>query len=538
MAIASFPICIQAYLTLGVLACGCTIAAGQSVQAPLNEALDVPNFTPPGAESPSEAAAEDDFAVPDVLQPVPFGRRAPNYEQSEPGRVPAQQAIDQGAPQQPSGNFEVRLAQTPNMLGDFFANTTSCLIVGRAMGEAVFQPLGPGTPGGADNLRMVTFDNMFGQWVFLGGPMNPDPGTTFGTALVAPLDNVVTDLSGNGMDPIYSFTAVNTGDVIDVFDNPGDTTPSLTDADLFNIFGVEKLILPAANPGDLVGRVRMQDNNSAMPQDRVYFDYNYFHNAQFTNTGYGVNRIAPGVEKTFCDGLGSVEVRVPMALTLNSDTVFGQGYDTSHTEFGNLAIAPKLLIWGNANHALSAGLGVALPTASDLEVFDSTGQLLRVRNEAVHLIPYLAYTGSPAYSDWFMHCFLTVDVDTGGNSVRANVSGTGLESIGTINDQTLLSTSLALGKFVYRGDYAGSRIRSLAWSTEVHYTTTLNDADVIQAGAFQLGTPGAQLDVVNGTLGGHVQFAKSILTLGYTVPLDASEKVFDGEFRLFINRPF
>lgn len=203
-----------------------------------------------------------------------------------------------------------------------------------------------------------------------------------------------------------------------------------------------------------------------------------------------------------------------------------------------MTIAPKLLLWASEEEAFAVGLGIVLPTADDLQVFGATNQLLRVNNQSVHLIPYLAYLYVPQRTDYFVHAFLTFDFDTGGNDVDANVTGAELEHVGVINDQNLLSASAALGKFVYRSNSRSSHVRALAWSTELHYISTVNNADVIDAGAFQIGSPGADLSLVNGTIGGHMQLKKSIVTAGYTVPLTSNDRVFDGEFRLFINRPF
>lgn len=503
--------------------------------APRQPTADQQPAVGPNLSAPAE---DDEFALPEVLQPTPFGNEAESLPPSDPNRVPVNPAINQPPQPQSQTPTNIRLAQAPKMLGDFFANTNSCITIGYDVGDAVHQTVGSGSASAANNLRFVMLDPGSNRWVFVGGPTASGPGSYLEPTIAPPLTEVVTDLSGNGMEPSVGFTAVETDGVMDVFDNAGDSIPSMDDVPVYNVFQVEKLYLPAANPGDLVGRTRMQDNNSAMPQDRIYFDYNYFHNARFTNNGIGVNRFAPGIERTFLDGLGSIEVRVPMAATLNSESTFGQSFDTSHVAFGNLTIAPKLLLWSSDEEAFAVGMGVSLPTADDIEVFSAGGQLLDIDNGAIHLVPYLGYLYAPRRSDYFVHSFLTLDVDTGGNVVRANVSGAGLEHVGVINDQTLLSYSASIGKFIYRNVRRGSRVRSLAWTGELHYTTTLGDADVLQAGAFQVGSPNADLSLLNGTVGAHMQLQRSTVTAGYTLPINSDQRVFDGEFRIFVNRPF
>lgn len=507
-------------------------------QAPEQLRLPAAAETPESSTQQPTPVDDDEFALPEVLKPTPFGDDPLSPRIADPNQVTASPAINQPLQPQSQSPTTIRLAQTPKMLGDFFGSANSCIVVGYDVGDAVHQTIGSGSASAANNLRLVELDTNTNRWVFVGGPSATGEGTFLEPTIAPPLMDVVTDLTGNGVDSSVGFTAVETEGLMDVFDNPGDTSPSLDDVPVYNVFQVEKLYLPVANPGDLVGRVRMQDNNSAMPQNRVYFDYNYFHNVRFTNNGINVNRFVPGIERTFLDGLGSIEVRVPVAATLNSQSRFGQQFDASHVAFGNLTIAPKLLLWSSENTAFAVGMGISLPTADDIEVFSSSGQLLNIDNGAVHLVPYLGYLYAPRKSNYFVHSFLTLDVDTSGNDVSGNVSGTGLEHIGVIEDQTLLSCSVSLGKYVYRNPTRVGPIRSLAWTGELHYTTTLDGADVIQAGAFQVGSTSADLSLLNGTIGTHAQLRRSTLTVGYTVPMNSDKRLFDGEFRLFVNRPF
>jgi hypothetical protein len=531
---------------LGIVVASSQVQAQQPATAP-----SVPQVAPPQpAGNDSERAVQprgldartadefDALPLPDILQDDRGQGDVGSPDFGDSSQIPALQALDQSSGQQFQGTATSQLAATPKMLGDFFGNTQTNVTVGEFFGEAVHQTIASGSAFANNNLSLITVDNGTSKVVFVGGPGGLATASFFLPSIAPPLDDVVTGLTANGTDGSQQYTAVITPDTVDVFDNPADGTPSIPEAPVYNMFAITNLVLPAANPGDIVGRVRMQDNNSAMPQDRFYFDYNYFHNVRFTGNGFGVNRFVPGVEKTFWDGMGSVEVRMPMAVTLNSDAQLGQAFDTSSYQFGNLTVAPKLLLWASEEEAFAAGLGISLPTADDIQVFGATEQVLRVNNQSVHLIPYLAYLYAPRRTDYFVHAFLTLDVDTAGNDVDANLNNGGLEHVGVINDQNLLSASAALGKYVYRNECRGSRLKSAAWSTELHYTTTVNNADVIEAAPFDIGSPGADLSLLNGTIGGHLQLQKSIVTVGYTVPLTSNDRVFDGEFRVFINRPF
>lgn len=68
-------------------------------------------------------------------------------------------------------------------------------------------------------------------------------------------------------------------------------------------------------------RVKISENMSPIPRDRVFFDYNDFQNALFvpnpsTGGGYStsVQRYMPGFEKTFFNGWASINIRASRCL--------------------------------------------------------------------------------------------------------------------------------------------------------------------------------------------------------------------------------
>ncbi len=529
---------LVAGLFIGAVAAAHTLAQQPGTTPPVSPPVPPqPNGGATELAQPGVSGDSDALPVPDIFQQTPDSNLfTPDF--GDQSQVPAQQALDQGSGQQFQGESTLQLAATPKMLGDFFGNVKTCVTVGDFFGEAVHQTISSGSAFANNNISLITTDPGTGKTVFVGGPGGLLPESFFLPSIPPPLPDVVTGLTANDTDGSQLYTAVVTSETVNVFDNPADADPSIPNAPVYNTFAVNKFILPIGNPGDLVGRVRIQDNNSAMPQDRVYFDYNYFHNVQFTNNGVDVNRFVPGIEKTFWGGMGSLEVRVPMAATLNSDTYVGQGFETSEYQFGNVTLIPKILLWASDEEAFAAGMGIALPTANDIQIFGDDDPLLRVNNQSVHLVPFLGYLYAPQRTNYFVHAFLSVDVDTSGNDVEANVTGDGLENIGVFRDQGLLSASASLGKVVYRNNCRASRVKALAWTTELHYTATVTSADVIDDGAFLIGTPRNDLSLLNGTIGGHMQLQKSIVTVGYTLPINSNDRVFDGEFRMFINRPF
>ena len=109
--------------------------------------------------------------------------------------------------------------------------------------------------------------------------------------------------------------------------------------------------------------IKVADNQSPFPQDRLYFDFNYFDNlnrAANERLGIDVHDIQAfsytfGVEKTFLDGDASVGLRVPVN---NLSTVSGTpAFDGDFTDIGNLTIILKYLLYKDQDNkrALTAG---------------------------------------------------------------------------------------------------------------------------------------------------------------------------------------
>jgi hypothetical protein len=173
----------------------------------------------------------------------------------------------------------------------------------------------------------------------------------------------------------------------------------------------------------------VDENNSPLPEDRVYFRYNYFNRSQFvtglspftivqqniipppgfivttppvllqlpTTKAYDTNLYTFGVEQTFLDRRLSVELRVPVFTGLASDLTFSVASVASgplgatggvpfqnfalqstpqntlgheDTEFGNLTVILKGLAYQDraSGLAFSGGLGVTAPTGEDAKV--------------------------------------------------------------------------------------------------------------------------------------------------------------------------
>lgn len=123
--------------------------------------------------------------------------------------------------------------------------------------------------------------------------------------------------------------------------------------------------------------------------------------------GVGLNRYTPGFEKTFLDRMMSAELRAPFVTnTTTSSVLNGGGFSNGDdTRFGNLSVYLKTMLLNRDQLAISGGLGVVLPTASDIRVAYADGTpLLNVANDSARLQPFLGALYTPN-DRWFAQGF-------------------------------------------------------------------------------------------------------------------------------------
>ena len=306
--------------------------------------------------------------------------------------------------------------------------------------------------------------------------------------------------------------------------------------------------LPSANPGEFIGRATFTDNNSPLPRDRVFFDFNYFHNARIGSAQIPMNRFMPGFEKTFGGGRWSFEARLPMAVTLSSELTIDDDEDILAYEIGDLAMSLKRVLFRDNNSVFSTGIGVSVPTADDFSANLDTGiPLLQIENRAVRLMPYLAGMLTPNERTFYQG-FASVDVGAKGNNVffdnaafqdAANgldVTTSALANIGTLQSADIFKLDLVAGRWLCRNRYH-KRITDVAAVLEGHFVTGLDDPDLVESNGLAVGQL-EQQTVFNATGGLHLHYGKNrVLTLGYGVPV-TEDRFFDGEARVMFNRYF
>jgi hypothetical protein len=420
----------------------------------------------------------------------------------------------------------------------------------------------------------------------------------------------------------------------------------------FIINRVEGAAFVNAQGSTNVTNPKVADNNSPLPQDRLYFRYNFFHDA-LSVTGlssappifdptiqgfkvgtatklYDVNAYTFGAEKTFCDRLLSVEVRVPFSTTLASRLDLSTGTVTGtqsltlgqilaarpglppgqiggrpppgpdpqvidvaptpgntlgrqDTEFGDMSVILKALLVEHRCWAVSGGLSVGIPTGNDtnVRVVDYLGDVRlnidtvqRVRdfhidNSTWSLSPFLAVLAAPS-DRFFIQGFTQVDVPLNRSDVvyteTAPIVFTPFPTVpGTvvppftvherIAEQTLLHVDIGTGYWLLHRQRP-AWITGVAPTLELHYTTTLENADIVTlprdptflvtaAGLQtppppQVGNRRNRLDLLDLTVGTTVELSGgSTLAAGFAFPLrGGDDRVFDWEFLLQLNYRF
>lgn len=307
-------------------------------------------------------------------------------------------------------------------------------------------------------------------------------------------------------------------------------------------------VIPSIGPSEVftiptptesvAGRVKQAESYQPLPTDRYFLDYAAYKNvplAPAVGTVFNdidVQRFTPGLERTFLDGAMSVEIRMPVARTLNSTISFDESIDADHWEPGNLNVAVKSLLIETNQFALVSGLGIRTPTADDL-VFHTNGTTFVVENESVHLLPYVGLVVNPN-GTFFGQALVQVDVDTNGNTVLVDDV-----SQGQIQDQTFLFSSFSLGAWLYDDPYAES-LSSVALTTEFHHSSTVSDVDVLNSPNIETVETAADndFDSFTAVIGMHLLYAGGAqVTFAYGVPI-GHDRFADGEFRTLLSRNY
>lgn len=347
------------------------------------------------------------------------------------------------------------------------------------------------------------------------------------------------------------------------------------------------------HPGFGRGRVNIAENNSPIVADRVYFNYRHFHNASeidvFSNTPMGgqnsldINRFTFGLERRLTEN-SSLDVRLPINSQLASDLTISQttGPVTSFplndtaVSVGNLGLIYKLAFYQSENSYWSTGAALNLPTAPNVNIrtniddsryqnFDPAGNPVgsdfpfrfsmntRLSNDTVNFTPFLASIFRPSSSTYCM-TYLQLDVPL--NPSRIDVSGDAFVNNqpistfnlqGRIDQQVLIRANFAAGKWLWQND-RNRFFNSFGFQGEMHYTSSLNDADIVGSTAPNLangskflryGNFDNRIDLLDTLVGVQTIIRQTAITNGFVVPLRTGpDRLYDFEYSLTMNRRF
>src|SRR5262249_15657317 len=247
------------------------------------------------------------------------------------------------------------------------------------------------------------------------------------------------------------------------------------------------------NPADggNVGRNRLSADSSPIPRDRVIFNYDFVSNTTLGPTTPSLNRFVFGFEKTFLDGLGSIELRIPFASTVNSASNNNGTFSTGHAELGNLFLLTKVLLSSSDTFAFSGGLAFSLPTADDTRLQLGGGDVLRIRNEAVIRTPYVGALWTPS-DRVFAQTWYAVGLHLPAHTASPSLGGKGLQNKGRVSDPTTLQFDIQLGYWVIHPTEGGF-LRGLAPFVEFHLNHQLQNQNQLTDGPFALSPSVGQL---------------------------------------------
>ncbi len=264
-----------------------------------------------------------------------------------------------------------------------------------------------------------------------------------------------------------------------------------------------------------VRSIKISENQSPRPQDRFFFDFNYYSNVNSTiNTAdrSPINRMNAysyiwGFEKTFDQGRGSFGMRLPLNSLTASASSPSISAPTS-TALGNLDLFGKYILKENVETGslISAGFALSPPTATSR----FAGAPYVHSLNTTYFQPFIGYV-------WRMDRFYLQGF-SGFNFPASN------------SDVTLMFNDIGMGYFLYQNSGRNAFVTGIAPTFEVHVNTPFNHRN-----PYNTFDPAASPYVTNLTYGLNVLFAdRAMLTAALVTPV-SSPKPFDAEFALLLN---
>jgi hypothetical protein len=268
-----------------------------------------------------------------------------------------------------------------------------------------------------------------------------------------------------------------------------------------------------------VRTIKVSENQSPRPQDRIYYSFNYFDGIndaanERLNAPVGnmrVYRSIWGFEKTFLDEQASIGLRVPLnSIVADPRNRNGRNISGMTTSLGDLDVITKFLLLEDdeTGSLLSAGLVVTAPTGP--AAFAGAPYFVDPPH-AVGLQPFLG--AIVAFDDFYLQGFSAIDV--------------------ALDERlpTLWYNDLGFGYFLLNeGPDSDRFVNLIAPTFEVHVNTPLS-----KRGAYSLLSPGNTPDNVNLTYGLNLGLGRrSLFSTALVTPV-TGPRPFDFEFLALLN---
>lgn len=282
---------------------------------------------------------------------------------------------------------------------------------------------------------------------------------------------------------------------------------------------------------------KMAESMSPVPQDRVFFNFNYYNNLNYPINGrFGAPignleayRYFLGFEKTFWNNMASFGLRDTINTLSARSPIPGMG--GTHTAVGDLNLFMKFVVlqhWdaglpvgGYSNLAqffrapntdgylVSTGLSLNFPTGPSQFAGAPYSQSLRNTN----IQPFIGYFARRG--DFYIHGFEGIAVPTDSRDVL------------------MLYNDIGIGYFVYRSDDPDAFISAIAPTFETHINVPLNHNN-----PFNLSDPNSTGTVVDLTYGFNAVIGRrTLVSLALGTPV-TGPRPFNMEAMAFVNYYF
>lgn len=316
---------------------------------------------------------------------------------------------------------------------------------------------------------------------------------------------------------------------------------------LIHLFTADGRTLGPAGPAGGLRYATIGENNKALTMDRIYGTYQYLQNSNFSYVDDGpirdhsISVYTIGAEKTIGGGAASIEVRGSM---LNDIDIVGPDTAIENGVFSNLNVNVKFQLAERENGGIVGGLGVGVPTGSDMQAYFLNGSSIQFDNRAVYLMPFMGATYAPG-DVFFSSTFVQVAAPASADSVFIN--GIFHEYLYPI---TTLHVSSSLGAWLVRKEDR-DLLQGVAWLTEVHYSTALQRFQTVNTSGFLLEpmsiySAWQRYDILNITSGAHFQITEltnfrvaGVLPIGQTSFSEPQwDRTFDWQVIATLNAEF